>query len=105
MHTLRNHAAYHMLPIVAEQSLAKLRMDEYVFATGIGKQVGQIYYNLADTVAVHYAIGSPSEHETFMREFERIAVHVRDTALRFLEASDQFIPRMLKSYGFHIVKE
>jgi hypothetical protein len=105
LHTLRNHTAYHMLPIVAEQSLARLKMDEYVFATGVGKQVGQIYYNLADTVAVHYAIGSPPERDQFMREFERIAVHVRDVALQFLDAADRFIPRMLKAYEFRIVRE
>jgi hypothetical protein len=97
---LRNHASFHVLPIVAQRSLARLEMDEYVFASGRGRTVGDIYYNLADTVPIHYVVGAPREREKFLAEFERMATEVRDLVLKFLEAADRFIPRVLRRYGF-----
>jgi hypothetical protein len=97
---LRNHASFHVLPMVAEKSLARLEMDEYVFASARGRTVGDIYYNLADTVPIHYVIGAPRERDRFMAEFERMATEIRDLVLKFLEAADRFIPRVLRQYGF-----
>lgn len=100
LHTLRNHTAFHVTAQVAPRSLKKLRMPEYTFASGKGRQSGMVYYNLADTVAIHYAVGAPADGDILMPEFLRVAEETRDLALDFIRQSDKLIARCLLAWGF-----
>jgi hypothetical protein len=102
MHILRNHTSFHVLEMVASQSLKTLTMPEYVFSTGRGKRGGEVYHNLADTVALHYVIGSPREGAQFTKEFKRIAIEMRDLAIEYLAASDRLLGAALPTMGFTV---
>lgn len=54
---LRNEAAFHFNDASALAMLKKLNLPEYKFATGVGPQSGNIYYNLADEVIHNHLIG------------------------------------------------
>lgn len=100
LHTLRNHTSFHVLPMVAGKSLKTLNMLEYVLATGVGKTGIEVYYNLADTVPLHYAVGAPADGVQFRKEFERIAAETRDLAISFVAAGDKLIGAVAHSMGF-----
>jgi hypothetical protein len=100
LHRLRNHLAFHVRPMVTTQSLPRLNLPNYDFATGTGRSVGAVYYNLSDTLAIHYLVGSPTDYDEFMRRFVDRASQVRDLALRYMQAADKLIPAALKGLGF-----
>lgn len=95
---LRNHVAFHMLEMVPKQSLPKLPMSEYVIASGSGPSNGNVYYDLADTVAAHYVCGCPTDGRQFETALLRIGTGTRDLAARFLESGDMLMRGALKRY-------
>lgn len=99
LHRLRNHVGFHVLGIVPERSLPTLNLPDYVLARGIGRSVGKTYYELADTVALHYLLGAPEDFEAFIAAFEKRGAKVTALLVSFLEASDILLPRAFEALG------
>ena len=100
LHRLRNHTSFHFLPMVSQQSLATLQLDEYTFTSGLGPMNGFVYHNLADAVGMHYLAGSPVDGEAFGAEAERLAVSTRDMALEYVSCGSEIIGEHLLKFGF-----
>jgi hypothetical protein len=99
--TLRNRTSFHGLtPGVVSQSLETLPLDEIVFTSGAGWTSAEMYHNLPDIVAAHFAVGSPADGRVLEQRMEEMLVHVRDLALRYMEAADSLILGALYEYGF-----
>jgi hypothetical protein len=98
---IRNRTAFHGLtPGVVAESLKTLPLDEIVFTSGSGLTSAEMYHNLADIVAAHFAVGSPSDGRVLHQRMEEMLVHVRDLALRYMAAGDGLILGTLHEYGF-----
>jgi hypothetical protein len=95
---LRNHIGYHVLPMVTERSLPTLDLPDYVLVRGVGKQVGNLYYELADVIALHYLFDAPAAFSTLLEEFELRGEAITKLLLDFLAASDILIPRVLEQW-------
>lgn len=99
LHRLRNHVGFHVLGMVPELSLPKLTLPDYVIASGLGRRVGDIYYDLADLIPLHYLLGAPDTYDEFLKRFEAEAATVRDLILDFLNAADILLPHALRELG------
>ena len=95
---LRNHVGSHVLPMVPERSLPTLDLPDYVLVRGVGKQVGNLYYELADVIALHYLFDAPAAWNTLLHEFEVRGAAVTKVLVDFLEAADILIPRVLEQW-------
>jgi hypothetical protein len=95
---LRNHVGYHVLPMVTERSLPTLDLPDYVLVRGVGKQVGNLYYELADVIALHYLFDAPTAFSKLLAEFETRGEAITKVLIDFLEASDILIPRVLEQW-------
>ncbi len=97
---IRNHVAYHTATHVAGGSLARLNFDGYVFASGIGRTSGHIYYDLADLVALHHASGTPMPGDPFRAGMVRVMVETRDIAIEFARRADHLLLEAFPDFGF-----
>lgn len=100
LHRLRNHTSFHFLEIVSAKSLAKLQFAEYTFTSGLGRQNGFVYHNLADAVGLHYLAGSPADGDLFDERAVRLATESRDLALEYLSCASKLIGQAIKGFGF-----
>lgn len=99
LHRLRNHVSYHVLPMVPEKSWPRLALPQFVFVRAHGHSVGSLYYELADTVALHYVLGAPATYDGFLQSFKRVGGEITTKMLAFAEAADILIPRALQAWG------
>ena len=84
--------------MVPERSLPTLDLPDYVLVRGIGKEVGNLYYELADVIALHYLFDAPAAWSDLLKEFEARGAAITKVLLDFLEAADILIPRVLETW-------
>ena len=102
LHRLRNHVGFHVLDIVPERSLPSLDLPDYILASGHGFTQGQVYYDLADTIALHYLLGAPKSFDAFIAAFSDRGATITALLMDYLEASDIFLPRAFEALGLTI---
>jgi hypothetical protein len=100
LHRLRNHVGSHVLPMVPVRSLPRLDLPEYVLARCRGRTVGNMHYELADTMALHYVFDAPATFSQLLEEFDRRGSQLTALMQDFLEAADILIPRAFEAWGF-----
>lgn len=100
---LRNQATFHVDAAVFRSVLGSdTDRSEVVFASGRGKQAGEIYFDLADHLAVEYLIGGPYTSERGWQSLEVLMTGISDLARRFNIAAHSLVPAALAQMGWHL---
>jgi hypothetical protein len=97
---LRNKVVFHYDDDVAPQALGQLELNRYVFATGLGSKNGDVYYNLADEVAVNHVVGQPTTVEAERETLHSMIRDITDVTVAFLDASEHLMVDALGDLGF-----
>jgi hypothetical protein len=97
---LRNKVAFHFdaKPIVGQ--LPNLGGDEQVFASGRGKRVDDIYFDLADDVVTEYLLGVGPSDAAYMHRLDEFMTGTSDLFRRFMLAIHPLIPAALVEMGW-----
>ncbi len=96
---LRNEAVFHFDAQSIAASLQELDGDEIIFLRGSGSQQGNVYYDLADTTALHLLTGIQPSAEAAVEHSRSIVQRVTDLSIRFVKAADELICTILYNEG------
>lgn len=99
---LRNEAAFHFNDAIAPTMLKKLNLPEYKFATGVGPQSGNIYYNLADEVIHNHLIGDKASAEEEEAEYRLLLGELAYVITPFVAAAHSLIEEVLLEKGWRV---
>jgi hypothetical protein len=91
---MRNKFVFHYDKEVAEQTLKRLDLNEYVFATGTGGKRRGTYYNLADEIVINHLLDElpADQQESFFRDTLK---SIGETLSRFVDCADALIGDVL----------
>lgn len=93
---IRNQFVFHFDPIIMKKSLKNFELDLYVFAAGKGKAAGEMYFGLADEVAMNYII-NPSKDDSKEIQKKRYLKIVQETT-ELMEKFTDFFERLIVEY-------
>jgi hypothetical protein len=100
----RNKFVFHFDNDVAKESLERFDLPNINFASGYGKYTGEMYFGLADEIAINFLL-RPKENESDESLKERFSEILKDTANimgNFSQSADLLIADVLKNMGFGI---
>ncbi len=100
---LRDKTVFHFDRDVATKTINSFNLDlpSYLFVTASGNKAGDIYYNLADEVAINFVLGEPTSEEEERRRLAEILSDTADVLKRFVEAANTLIADVLKEMGWY----
>jgi hypothetical protein len=100
LNPMRNKLVFHFDEDVAPSVLKNLDLERYAFATADGAKSGEVYYNLADDIAINFIIGEPGsreEEERILREaFQSISIVITG----YVNSADTLIGDVLKDMNW-----
>lgn len=100
--TSRDKFIFHYDKDVATKSLKILDFSEYLFATASGSELGDLYFNLADEVAINYLIdgvnSKENEEQVMSNYFEMLA----SISTEFIHSADKLIGEVLSEMGWKV---
>jgi hypothetical protein len=99
----RNEAIFHNDDSVVAETLPTFRLDEYVFASGIGALGPELYFDLSDSVYFVYATGPATSPEDFRRLFRERLSQVVGLSQRFVLAIEALLGDELANLGVELV--
>lgn len=100
LNRLRNKIVFHYDEDVAPTGLEKMRLDSYRFATGVGRRNGDVYYDLADEVAVNFILGEPESPDEERKILAAMITDVTEVSLAFADAAEHLIVDVLSEMGW-----
>lgn len=104
LNRMRNKFVFHFDKDVPKESLENFELPEYIFATGIGNDAGEMVFPLADEVVMNFLLQpEPDEPDEKLRErFDKIIADVNEITGKFLEAAEKLMGDVLPEMGFKI---
>ncbi|MCA1791543.1 MAG: hypothetical protein LC667_17345 [Thioalkalivibrio sp.] len=96
---LRNEAVFHFDTESIARCLKELDGDKITFMRGSGSEQGNVYYELADTTALHLLTGTPASAEAVVEHSRFMVQHVTNLSVRFVKAADELISTVLHNEG------
>lgn len=101
---MRNKFVFHFDADVAERGLKEMGVSSYKFTVAKGRTLKEVYYALADEVALNYLVSVANEKSGTGSEysFENLVKETTDLMVRFLSEGEQFIDRILLSMGWEL---
>jgi hypothetical protein len=100
LNPMRNKLVFHFDEDVAPSVLKNLELEQYAFATADGAKSGEVYYNLADEVAINFIIGEPGSHEEEVRIFREALQSVSIVITEYVKSADILIADVLKDMNW-----
>ncbi len=98
----RNKFIFHFDRDVSREALQYFDMATIKFASGVGKATGEMYFGLADELAMNYLL-QPKENESNESLMQRYAKIVKDTTSimgQFTKSTEILMADVLKDMGF-----
>ena len=100
---IRHKFAFHFDVDVARETLATIELPEYRFAEGFGKAAGDVYYTLADELAINYLLAGLDDFGSSEEERLRTVLHdVVDLSTSLARAGERLIGDFLKEAGWQM---
>ena len=99
---MRNKFVFHFDHDIVSEALEYFELPNYRFATGFGKSSGELYYGLADEVAMNYLL-QPKPNDTDTELDNRLRSMMKEiTQLmgQFTDAAERLIAEVLVSMGW-----
>jgi hypothetical protein len=100
LNPMRNKLVFHFDEDVAPSVLKNLDLERYAFATADGSKSGEIYYDLADEVAINFIIGEPGSRAEEDRVFREILKGVSIVMTEYVNSADSLIVDVLKDLNW-----
>jgi hypothetical protein len=101
---LRNKLVFHFGYDEIGIQLAKLELDEPIFASGKGDANKHVYLELADLCVINAFAGSAaSKKKEDIERFRGLLKQTTELALQFMGKADEFILAVLKTQGWELV--
>jgi len=102
----RDKTVSHFDRDVASKTINSFNLDlpSYLFVTASGHKTGDLYYNLADEVAINFILGERTSKEEENQRFAEILKDTSDVLTRFVSAADALIVDVLGEMGW-LVRE
>jgi hypothetical protein len=100
--TARNKIVFHFDSDLAKEYLERFDLPSINFASGSGKYTGELYFGLADEIAINFLL-KPRENESDESLKERYAEILKKSSIiidRFLRAADLLMADVLINMGF-----
>jgi hypothetical protein len=102
----RNSFVFHFDDSVAKESLQTFEVPTICFASGYGDATGEMYFGLADEIAIYYLL-KPEENETDDSLRKRHAKIVKETTEvigKFTQSAEFLMADVIKGMGFIVKK-
>lgn len=99
---LRNFAAFHFSERDLGSSISDREFSEFVFASGTGKAADQVYYELADVLAIRLLVGKCDSIDEFFERYKDLLCRTANLTARFLASADKLIAEVLPTMGFRM---
>lgn len=100
---IRNKLVFHFDYREVGKQLAKLELDEPIFATGMGDTNKQAYLQLADLCVINAFAGfAASDKAEDTQRLTDLIKRTTDLTLQFMEKADEFILAVLKTNGWEL---
>ncbi|SRR6266700_318258 len=104
LNPLRNKLVFHFDEVEVKSQLAKNAFTP-VFAIGEGDTNADVYLEIADACTLGTFSGLRLSEPNAKEQFSELAKRVTDLAIRFMDAADDFINKMLLSDGWELEEE
>ncbi len=100
LNSMRNKLVFHFDEDVAPAVLKNLDLELYAFASSAGSKSGEVYYNLADEVAINFILGEPGSKEEELRIFKEALQSISGVLTEYVNSADLLIAHVLKEMGW-----
>jgi len=100
LNPMRNKLVFHFDEDVAPTVLKNFDLELYAFASSSGRRSGDVYYNLADEVAINFILGEPGSKEEELRIFSESLESISIALTEYVNAADLLIAHVLKEMGW-----
>lgn len=99
---MRNKFVFHFDADVAKDALESFELPNYRFASCLGNAPGEMYFNLADEVAMNYLLqNQPKESDDDPENrLPKLIKDVTDLMVNFALAADRLMAEALPSMGW-----
>jgi hypothetical protein len=101
---MRNKFVFHFDLDVMAESFKNFDLSEYIFAAGVGKTSGEMYFVLADDAVFNYLL-EPEENESdesLKNRYIEILRNSTDLMQKFTESTEKLMTEVLTEMGFTI---
>jgi hypothetical protein len=98
----RNKIVFHFDKDVAPNILDILDFETYIFAAASGDRNGDVYYGLADEIAINYMIGNQESEEKERSIARIIMTEVTEVAISFIDAAEKLFAEVLRDMGWEV---
>lgn len=95
LYKVRNKVTFHSLNEIVPDVINRLNLEDYVFASRIDGTSKELYYELADLIAINYIIGDNGSDEEDEKRLYEIVDIISDLAYNFISSADKFINEYL----------
>jgi|SRR5689334_18043449 len=95
LNSMRNKIVFHYDEDVVTTTLNNLNLESYVFVSGYGPQRGEMYYTLADEIAINFMIGEPGSKQEEDRILRELLTTTAEVVTKFVRTSDVLIADVL----------
>lgn len=100
---LRDQAVFHFFEDALVDPLQHCDLDELPFISGFGPEQGQVFYELADLMALGLFIDEYSSAEEQLRRADVLMTRTRDLMLHIIEDGEALIAEYAKANAFQPV--
>lgn len=91
LYKVRNRATFHPLHNTVSNIINTLNFNEYDFALATGETLLDLYYALADQIAINYIIGDNGNDKEDEKKLYEIVTKTTEIAIKFVNSADKFI--------------
>ena len=99
---IRNKFVFHFDKDVAQKALENFDMDIYKFASGYGKASGEMYFGMADEVAIHYLLNGEKTDEELIIYYRQIVQNTSTLLKKYIDAAQELMGEVLLKMGWAV---
>jgi len=101
---MRNKFVFHFDDDVMVESFKNFELSEYIFAAGVGKSTGEMYFVLADDAVFNYLLepAKNESNESLMNRYKEILQNATELMQKFTESAERLMADVLIEMGFTI---
>ena len=102
LYKLRNKIVFHFDEEVFSDIINDIDHETYIFANGSKSSAKDLYFSLADEIAINYVLSDFPDKENHEEIFIQIITDVTNTALDFKRSSEKLIAKVLADMKWDI---
>jgi len=101
---IRNRAAFHFDPTLAQRTLPRLPAEPFTFITATGRDPMNANYELADIITFGFIFDAPADVDMLSKKLGVFRPKLDSLLRDFVKRTDNLLLRRLVARGFRIVE-